>query len=152
MPKPRPDAARGESLDRLARAAYRLSAADARLRGRATRVPGAVSMTHARALRILAEGGPMTIGQLAAGTETTGAATTQLVNGLVTAGYVTRTPSPGDKRSVQVSLTDAGRELHHQRQRKLTAALRDSLTEYDSAALESATSVLEHLAAIYDEL
>ena len=38
------------AVDELARAAYKLSAADARLRGRATRDPDALSLTHARAL------------------------------------------------------------------------------------------------------
>ncbi|MFF0414013.1 MarR family winged helix-turn-helix transcriptional regulator [Kitasatospora sp. NPDC004745] len=147
---PTPDRAR--ALDLLARAAYRLSAADARLRGRATRTPGALSLTHARALRTLADQGPLTIGQLAAGTETTGAATTQLVNGLVAAGYVTRTRPPKDKRSVVVTLTDAGRERHRQRQQALTEALHTDLADHDAAALERAAEVLHRLSAVYDRL
>ncbi|TQF04963.1 MarR family transcriptional regulator [Kitasatospora acidiphila] len=143
---------RAQALDRLARAAYRLSAADARLRGRATRTPGALSLTHARALRTLAEQGPLTIGQLAAGTETTGAATTQLVNGLVTAGYVTRERAPEDKRSVLVALTEAGWSRHHQRQQVLGEALHTDLADYDDAALDSAAQVLQRLSAVYDRL
>ncbi|MFJ7911996.1 MarR family winged helix-turn-helix transcriptional regulator [Kitasatospora sp. NPDC096204] len=143
---------RAGALDRLARAAYRLSAADARLRGRATRTPGALSLTHARALRTLAEQGPLTIGRLAAGTETTGAATTQLVNGLVAAGYVTRTRQPEDKRSVLVALTDAGRARHGQRQKALAEALHADLDDYDDAALDQATEVLQRLSAVYDRL
>ena len=131
MSQRRPDAVRAAALDRLARAAYRLSAADARLRGRATRNPGALSLTHARALRVLAEQGPLTISQLAVGTETTGAATTQLVNGLVAAGYVTRTPLPEDKRSVVVALTDEGRARHRQRQQVLTEALHTTLAAHE---------------------
>ncbi|MFE6866713.1 MarR family transcriptional regulator [Kitasatospora sp. NPDC057692] len=143
---------RAQALDRLARAAYRLSAADARLRGRATRTPGALSLTHARALRTLADQGPLTIGQLAAGTETTGAATTQLVNGLAAAGYVTRTRPPGDKRSVLVTLTDTGRERHERRQQALAEALDADLADYDPAALDSAAEVLQRLSAVYDRL
>ncbi|GAA0340829.1 MarR family transcriptional regulator [Streptomyces olivoreticuli] len=141
-----------EALGRLARAAYSLSAADSRLRGRATRTPGALSLTHARALRILAERGPLSIGQLAEATETTGAATTQLVNGLVTAGYVTRERPPGDKRSVVVALTDAGRRRHEERERALADALRGALAHHDAAALDAATDVLRQLADIYDRL
>ncbi|MFD4660640.1 MarR family winged helix-turn-helix transcriptional regulator [Kitasatospora sp. NPDC058444] len=143
---------RARALDRLARAAYRLSAADARLRGRATRTPGALSLTHARALRTLAEQGPLTISRLAAATETTGAATTQLVNGLVTAGYVTRTRQPEDKRTVLVALTDTGRARHDQRQQALTEALHTDLNDYDDAALDRATEVLRRLSAVYDRL
>jgi DNA-binding MarR family transcriptional regulator len=68
------------------------------------------------------------IGRLAAATETTGAATTQLVNGLAAAGYVTRERPEGDKRSVLVILTDAGRQRHQERQATLAGALDTALT------------------------
>jgi MarR family transcriptional regulator, organic hydroperoxide resistance regulator len=152
MSEPQPDPSRDQALDQLARAAYSLSAADARLRGRATRTPGALSLTHARALRVLAETGPLSIGQLAAATETTGAATTQLVNGLTTAGYVTRERPANDKRSVLVALTDTGRRRHQERQDALTGALDSALARHDAAALDTATDVLRQLAAIYDRL
>ncbi|MGW5110236.1 MarR family winged helix-turn-helix transcriptional regulator [Nocardia sp. NPDC004123] len=146
------DADRATALDLLARAAYRLSAADSRLRGRATRSPTALSLTHARALRALADRGPLTIGQLAALAETTGAATTQLVNGLAAAGYVTRERPPGDKRSVLVMLTEAGRIRCRERMTAMTDALRDELADQDIAALRSATEVLDRLVAVYDQL
>ncbi|QMU69798.1 MarR family winged helix-turn-helix transcriptional regulator [Streptacidiphilus sp. P02-A3a] len=156
MPEPHPSTAPGpgrdQALDRLARAAYSLSAADSRLRGRATRTPGTLSLTHARALRALAETGPLSIGQLAAATETTGAATTQLVNGLAAAGYVTRERPADDKRSVLVALTDTGRRHHRERQAALAEALDTTLTQYDTTALDAATDVLRQLAAIYDRL
>jgi DNA-binding MarR family transcriptional regulator len=144
--------AREQALDRLARAAYSLSAADARLRGRATRTPGALSLTHARALRVLAETGPLPIGRLAAATETTGAATTQLVNGLETAGYVTRERPDHDRRAVLVALTDSGRRRHNERQAMLTETLESALAHHDAAALAAATDVLRQLATIYDRL
>jgi DNA-binding MarR family transcriptional regulator len=152
MTETQPDPTRDQALDRLARAAYSLSAADSRLRGRATRTPGALSLTHARALRALADQGSLTIGQLASATETTGAATTQLVNGLAAAGYVTRERPAGDKRSVLVALTDTGRRLHHDRQSTLAHALDTALAHHDTTALDTATDVLRQLAAIYDRL
>ncbi|WP_034087154.1 MarR family winged helix-turn-helix transcriptional regulator [Streptacidiphilus albus] len=152
MPEPTRDQARNQALDQLARAAYSLSAADSRLRGRATRTPGALSLTHARALRALADAGPLPIGRLAAATETTGAATTQLVNGLATAGYVTRERPADDKRSVLVALTDAGRRRHQERQAALAQALDTALAHHDTTALDGATDVLRQLAAIYDQL
>jgi MarR family transcriptional regulator, organic hydroperoxide resistance regulator len=154
MPQPQPDPSpsRDHALDQLARAAYSLSAADSRLRGRATRTVGALSLTHARALRVLAETGPLPINQLAAATETTGAATTQLVNGLVEAGYVTRERPAHDKRSVLVNLTDSGRRRHNERQAILTEALDTALARHDAAALDTATDVLRQLATIYDRL
>ncbi|MFI6054490.1 MarR family winged helix-turn-helix transcriptional regulator [Streptomyces violascens] len=147
-----PAPAREQAVAELARAAYSLSAADSRLRGRATRTPGALSLTHARALRILAEEGPLSIGRLAATTETTGAATTQLINGLAAAGYVTRERPPSDKRSVLVALTAAGRQRHQERERALADALSKALAHHDTEALRAATDILRHLAGIYDEL
>ncbi|MFI6041022.1 MarR family winged helix-turn-helix transcriptional regulator [Nocardia sp. NPDC051321] len=151
MPE-QPSAARAAALDQLARAAYRLSAADSRLRGRATRSPEALSLTHARALRVLADQGALTIGQLAAAAETTNAATTQLVNGLVAAGYVTRERSSGDKRSALVTLTDAGRARCRERMNALSDNLNEELADQDNAALASATEVLNRLVGIYDRL
>ncbi|MFC9434536.1 MarR family winged helix-turn-helix transcriptional regulator [Nocardia sp. NPDC057030] len=151
MPEPSgPD--RAAALDQLARVTYRLSAADSRLRGRATRSPEALSLTHARALRVLAEHGPRTISQLAAGTETTGAATTQLINGLVAAGYVTRERVSGDKRSVLVALTDTGRARSRERMAAMSTALQAELADQDVAALLSATAVLDRLIAVLDRL
>ncbi|MFF7702238.1 MarR family winged helix-turn-helix transcriptional regulator [Streptomyces lydicus] len=147
-----PDPTRDAALDQVARAAYSLSAADSRLRGRATRTPGALSLTHARALRVLADTGPLPIGQLAAATETTGAATTQLVNGLAAAGYVTRERPVDDRRSVLVTLTDTGRRRHRERQTALAQALDTALAHHETTALDTATDVLRQLAAIYDQL
>jgi DNA-binding MarR family transcriptional regulator len=141
-----------QALDRLARAAYSLSAADSRLRGRATRTAGALSLTHARAMRALADQGPLTITQLATATETTSAATTQLVDGLANAGYVTRERSADDKRTAVVTLTPSGMQRHRERQAALTQALRTALSHHDTAALDAATDVLRRLATIYDQL
>ena len=151
-PQPSPGPTRDLALDQLARASYSLSAADARLRGRATRTVGALSLTHARALRALAETGPLSISQLAAATETTGAAATQLVNGLVAADYVTRERPANDKRSVQVALTETGLRRHRERQALLVQALDTALAHHGVDDLGIATDVLRQLATIYDRL
>lgn len=141
------------ALDELARAAYKLSAADSRLRGRATREPGALSLTHARALKSLADSGPMTIGALAERVETTSAAVTQLVTGLEKAGLVTRERSvTGDRRIATVALTAAGRARHLERQTHLERSLDKALADLDAAQVESVSAVLLRLADLYDTL
>jgi DNA-binding MarR family transcriptional regulator len=146
-------AAQRAAIAELARAAYTLSAADARLRGRATRDPQALSLTHARALKNLAECGPMTIGALAERVETTSAAVTQLVNGLERAGFVTRERAEtGDRRVATVSLTDAGRARHAERQTHLERSLDEALTDLDAVEVESVAAVLRRLAELYDTL
>ncbi|WP_037820697.1 MULTISPECIES: MarR family transcriptional regulator [unclassified Amycolatopsis] len=142
-----------EAITRLARAAYRLSAADSRLRGRATRSAEALSLAHARALKSLAEHGPMTVNQLAGHVETTGAAVTQLVNGLANAGYVTRErAASGDRRTSIVALTDAGRRRHEEREQVLAAGLRELTEDLDEQAIDAAGTVLTRLADLYDRL
>ena len=137
----------------LAGAAYKLSAADARLRGRATREPDALSLTHARALKKLAEYGPMTIGALAERVETTSAAVTQLVNGLAKAGLVTRERAEtGDRRVATVALTPAGHARHIERQTHLQRSLDEALTDLNATQLRTVATVLLRLADIYDTL
>lgn len=145
--------ARPVAIAQLAQAAYRLSAADARLRGRATRELGAVSLPHARALKSLAEAGPMTVGTLAERVETTAAAVTQLVDGLVRAGFVIRERNAtGDRRVVSVSITDTGRARHVERQGILDRALAEILADLDTAQAQAAVNVMIRLASLYDNL
>lgn len=151
-PDPSAPADRTAALTELARAAYSLSAADARLRGRATRTPGAFSLAHARALRVLAEGGPRSIRDLAAGTATTSAAATQLVNGLEESGYVTRERDLADRRAVLVNITPAGLARYEERAGQLSAALASSLGHLGTLDLTTATDVMRRLASIYDGL
>ncbi|BBY29133.1 MarR family winged helix-turn-helix transcriptional regulator [Mycolicibacterium sediminis] len=143
---------RGSAIGELAGAAYALSAADARLRGRATRDPEALSLTHARALKSLADG-PLTVGALAERVETTSAAVTQLVTGLERAGYVTRVRAlSGDRRTATVALTSAGRARHAERQRHLDRALARITADLDLAQVRTAATVLTRLVHLYDEL
>lgn len=142
-----------EAIAGLARAAYRLSAADSRLRGRATRDAEALSLAHARALKSLAEHGPMTVNQLAGHVETTGAAVTQLVTGLVAAGYVSRErAASGDRRTSIVALTDKGFRRHEEREQVVTAGLRELTHDLDRKTIEAAGTVLTRLASLYDRL
>jgi DNA-binding MarR family transcriptional regulator len=103
-------------------------------------------------MRALADQGPLAIAQLATATETTNAAATQLVNGLVRAGYVTRERSANDQRSVVVALTAAGLQRHRDRQTALVRALEVAFVEHDITALDAATDVLRRLVGIYDQL
>lgn len=140
------------AFDALARAAYQLSAADARLRGRATREPGALSMSHARVLKLLAECGSLSVTALAEGTETSTAAVTQLLKGLVAAGYVDKQEAVDDRRKVRVKLTAAGRARHRQRAARIHQWMQQALARHSDAELTAATTILLQLGALYDEL
>jgi MarR family transcriptional regulator, organic hydroperoxide resistance regulator len=140
-------------IEGLMRAAYKLSAADARLRGRATRDPGAISLTHARALKSLDENGPMTVSALAISVETTAPAVTQLVTGLERAGLVTRARAEtGDRRVATVELTSVGRQRHRNRQKQLQRSMAELTGDLAPAEIEAAAVVLLRLADLYDTL
>ena len=71
-----------------------------------------------------------------------------LVQQLVVAGLVTRTPDPADRRAVRLELTDAGREMladwRQAHERRIDAAL-GRLTLADRTALVAALPALSRL-------
>ncbi|MEO3932266.1 MarR family transcriptional regulator [Micrococcaceae bacterium Sec7.4] len=66
-----------------------------------------LNLTDFRALSVLAQLGPVTVGKLAAELGATPATTTAIVSRLVSRGYVTRHRGTGDRRQVHVSATPA---------------------------------------------
>ncbi|MER8028146.1 MarR family transcriptional regulator [Streptomyces bauhiniae] len=85
-------------------------------------------------LATLRRGGkPLTAKALAASVMIGSAALTNRVDRLVARGLVTRETVPGDRRSLHIALTDAGRDLvdrtvegHVQNQRKILSGLEDA--------------------------
>lgn len=137
---------------RLARAAYQLSASDARLRGRATRIPGALSMSHARILRLLDERGPLFVSELSEGAETSPGAVTQLLKGLVASGYVEKFSRSDDRRKVQVKLTVDGKRCSKEREDKIYSWMQTSLAGFSEKELVEVSSILLRLSELYDTL
>ncbi len=69
-----------------------------------------VSFAMAKALRVLADEGPLCLGDIASRLVTDAPYATLLVEGLVKRGYALRTSDPADRRRKRVHLTDAGME------------------------------------------
>ncbi|MCU1516120.1 MAG: MarR family transcriptional regulator [Pseudarthrobacter sp.] len=67
----------------------------------------ALNLTDYRALSVLAQSGPVTVGALAAELGATAATTTAIISRLETHGYVARRRGAGDRRQVHVSVTPA---------------------------------------------
>ncbi|WP_259417989.1 MarR family winged helix-turn-helix transcriptional regulator [Bacillus toyonensis] len=140
------------AIDVLSQAIYSLTAADGRLRGRATRTLGAVSMVHARTLKVLAEEGDLSVKDLADRAETTAAGVTQLINGLQQAGYVERVRSNNDRRVVNVRLTPSGLNCHLEREKKLKHILNSTLSDFDAEQLEQSAEIIKRLVRVLDQL
>ena len=91
---------------------HALSVAHAALRRRVAAEGGPAGGTAASAalLFVLAERGPLRMGDLARAMSASNAGVSGLVDRMSERGLVVRTPSPDDRRVLVVDLTDAGRE------------------------------------------
>jgi DNA-binding MarR family transcriptional regulator len=100
--------------DEAARLAELLTSASRRLRrGVAAQLaPLGLTFAQARAMRLIAAPGCcLRMADIASRLDVVPRSATSLVDGLETAGLVTRRPDPHDRRSVLVALTDEGRRL-----------------------------------------
>jgi DNA-binding MarR family transcriptional regulator len=109
--------ANGQGLDRLARDAYlALHVADSRFTHEVEELCREADITQAQftvlwVVCVSEEPAGLPIGTIADGLLTRAADTSRLVDRLLTGGYVTRTPSPDDRRVAFVRPTAAGRRL-----------------------------------------
>ena len=118
--------------------------------GEPDRACGGLTGAQLSALRYLARANPMsrTASALAAYQGTTRGTVSQTVKALVRAGYVTRTPSQADKRSVRLDLTDAGwAKLAQAPSDRLVAALAQLPTDKRAALADAAMSLNGALSA-----
>ncbi|QBD80575.1 MarR family transcriptional regulator [Ktedonosporobacter rubrisoli] len=109
-----------------------------------------LSMAQLRTLFILAEGGPMTIGQVAnklsIGQSTAG----HLVDRLVRAGYAQRAEDAADRRRIVAHLTETGQDLLEQF-RGDPNRMRGYLREMNDDDLEALCQGLNAFASVVSE-
>lgn len=132
----------GAALDRIVRLLRR------------SNLPGDLSPVAASTLYTLVTTGPARLTALAAAEHVTQPAMTQLVARLEAAGLVMRSADPDDGRAIQVSATDAGRELSARRREARAVALAafaERLPAEDVARLQAALPALERLVTLGDE-
>jgi DNA-binding MarR family transcriptional regulator len=97
-----------------------------------------ISQAGLRALLVLDDHGGCTLGELAHRVPLSQSATSRMVDRLVLSGLVQRSPRPGDRRQLQVSMTPAGRALVTrltERRRALIEEIVADLTTADRAEL-----------------
>ena len=125
-----------------------------RARGRATGqlARGGLSLSQYHLLEGLRERATMTMSELALAAGVAPPTATRMLDGLVRDGLVERRASHTDRRSVLVSLTDAGRaavEEAAERVEQGRTRVRDHLTPEEQ---EQAARLLRRLAEVVDEL
>lgn len=93
---------------------------------------GGVSVVQLRALTVLSELAPASLGQLAEGIGVTPSTTSRLVDRLVSGGFAQRRPSPESRRQIELRLTPDGEA---------------TLARYDELRLQRLRAALERLPA-----
>lgn len=93
--------------------------------------------------------GPHTLGELADRERISPPSMNRTVNCLEESGYVARTPDADDRRKVNISLTDAGRDVVEETLRRRNAWLEDALADLTPAQrslLAAAADVMREVA------
>lgn len=116
---------------------------------RLERVDGDITDGRLSVLFHIAKRGPQTLGALSEAERISAPSMTRTVTGLVDAGLVTRTTAPDDGRKVVVDLTDVGRDLVTETQRRRVAWFArqlELLDERELATLDAAAPIIRRLA------
>jgi DNA-binding MarR family transcriptional regulator len=116
---------------------------------RAERADTALSDGQLSVLFVLAKEGPLGLTEVSAHERVTPPSMNRTMNSLVAAGYVTRTPSPDDRRKVVLALTEHASsviaETRRRRDEWFSVRLA-SLSADERATLEAAGPILRELA------
>jgi DNA-binding MarR family transcriptional regulator len=147
-----PPAERTDSVDDLRCALREFLAAQRRLRGREAQRPGALSFSQYAVLRVLADGGEHSAGELANAADLTPASITKMLDGLSRAGQLERVRDESDRRRVGVRITPLGLEAFSEKDRQLTAAWKAELADLDPRELEAMVQAMRRLAALFDSI
>jgi MarR family transcriptional regulator, organic hydroperoxide resistance regulator len=92
------------------------------------------------------------VGRLAEAAGVSSPTATRMLDGLERDGLIERSPSEQDRRSVSVSLTEAGREAQRAERRRLERKRRALAEQLTPAERRQANALLRRLAALIDEL
>ncbi|MCK8613827.1 MULTISPECIES: MarR family winged helix-turn-helix transcriptional regulator [Gordonia] len=113
-----------------------------------------VELTAAQtsAINVLADHGPMRMGELAERESIRMPTATSVIDGLTKHELVERRPDPADRRAVLVDLTDHGRELVERIRLGRDVALTDALANLSPEHLEALAAAAPALQALRDEL
>ncbi len=143
----------GESTAALSDALHDFFQASRRARGRASRRPSpdGISLAQFHLLELLGAG-PQTNKQLADAAGVASPTATRMVDLLVRRGLLSRVGDPGDRRSVLISLTPAGRTALAAKAREYDAVRRQIAATLEPDEQRVAADLLARLAQVIEEL
>lgn len=139
------------AADDLGRAFKGCLAAVRRMRGRETRRgPDELSDAQYGLLFGLRDHESLPTNELACLADLSAATATEMLDGLVAAGLVSRMRSDRDRRVVLISLTDHGHELVARRHARFAPRFEAALAEFSDADLLTTAAVLDRLREMFD--
>ena len=119
---------------------------------RQTSVVGEISLSQASVLSLLEREGPASPGILATRERISPQSMGTILFSLEELGLISRTPDPTDRRSLVISLTEAGLQAvqgaRRQREERLARVLADHFTAEEQQVLITALPLLERLARL----
>jgi DNA-binding MarR family transcriptional regulator len=136
----------------VARSFKRAMAAVRRLRGRQTHRPGELTDAQYSRIFCLRDPGQMSVRDRADAADLSPASVTEMLDGLAAAGLVERQRSDRDRRVVFTSLTHSGRGLVEERRARFEPRLRAAMEGFSEHDLLDASSVLDRLRDLFEEL
>jgi MarR family transcriptional regulator, organic hydroperoxide resistance regulator len=138
--------------EQLARSFKAAMAAVRRLRGRESHRPGELSDAQYSLLFCMRWREAMPTSELAELADLSPASTTEMLDGLASAGLVVRERSERDRRVVLTSLSERGSELVEARRARYEPRWRAALGEFTDEELVVAATVLDRLRDLFDQL
>jgi DNA-binding MarR family transcriptional regulator len=144
-------AAIADTQQRFSTAWERFFRTTRRLRARAGRFPGELTLPQYHLLEALRESPELPVGELADRAGVAPPTATRMLDCLVRDGYIARRHSETDRRSVLVSLTDAGEAAVEQAHTTIDAWRRDVFERLQPDEREPAARLLARLAEVLEE-
>jgi DNA-binding MarR family transcriptional regulator len=145
-----PHAERTDAVEALRHALRDFLAAQRRLRGREAQRQGELSFSQYAVLRVLADGGEHSAGELANAADLTPASITKMLDGLSRAGQLERVRDESDRRRVGVRITPPGLEVFQAKDRRLAEAWDAALAELEPEEVEAMVTAMRRLSALFD--
>ena len=122
-----------------------------RLRARAGRLPGELSVPQYQVLEALRETDELSVGELAEAAGVAAPTATRMLDCLARNGLITRRHSETDRRSVLVSLTGEGTAAVEKAHETVDAWRRQLLESLEPEEREQAAVLLERLSQVLEE-
>jgi DNA-binding MarR family transcriptional regulator len=102
-----------------------------------------ITSIHGEIIRLLDEEGPLSIGEIGDMLMIAKAQMTQLIDKLVELNIVERRAVKGDRRKIQIALTDTGKEFLLQHKKKVDELIMDTISHLDDKDLKSLSESLK---------